>query len=165
MADRFVIVIKDINLVSTNEAYRPTYKGKYAFFRRSKELITFQREFSKKLETYRESFDLFIETQKQNISNLGLKLNLVLELPYYMFFYKTKQNDIRKHDTSNYIKSIEDQISAFTGIDDKFNIQVSATKTYNESALTPNVYVLIECIDYKKYHSKAVLDYFNIGEK
>ena len=162
MADRFVIKIKDIELVSTNEAYRPTYKGKYAFFRRSKELLAFQKNFSEKLQEYTEPFQFFLETQKQNISFLGIKLNLILSLPFYMFFYKRKSDDLRPNDTSNFIKSIEDQLSNFMKIDDKYNVQVSATKCYDENLLLPSVYAIIECVDYKGYHSRHVLDHFGI---
>ena len=81
-----------------------------------------------------------------------------------MYFYKRKADDLRPHDTSNFIKAVEDQISKLLGVDDKYDIQVSAVKCYSDDTEgNPNVYAIVECIDYMMYSKNSVLDYYNIS--
>ena len=164
MSDRFVMKVADIDLVSTNDAYIPTYKGKRSFYRRSKELMKFQEEFSTKLLEYKESLQMFVEQNKTEISYFGLILKLILILPRDVFFYKRKTDDLKPQDTSNFIKAIEDQVSKVLGIDDKYNVQVSAVKCYEDEIQKPTVYMILECANYMDYRASKILEYYNLGD-
>lgn len=160
--ERLVLSVRNVALVSTNVAYRPTYKGKRAFYRRSSELLAFQADFSSKLEACRDSLEVFKE-QVASESHLGLKLTLILEMPRDMFFYKRKTEELRPSDTSNYIKAIEDQISQFIGIDDKYNVRVCAVKCFAEGLDACNVYAILEPDDYMRYDSGRILEFYGLG--
>ena len=164
MSDRFVMKVSDVDLISTNDAYVPTYKGKRSFYRRSKEMMTFQEVFSSKLSEYKEPLQAFISDKKEEIPYLGLILKLILILPRNIYFYKRKNDDLRPQDTSNFIKAIEDQISRVVGIDDKYNVQVSAVKCYHDDIEKPTVYMILECVNFMDYYASKILEYFSIGE-
>lgn len=166
MSDRFVISVKGVPLVSTNDAYIPTYKGKHCFYRKSKEMNAFQEAFSAELAKYSEAVGAFVESLRQEHEHLGIKLALVFVMPRDMYYYKRKADDLRPHDTSNYIKAAEDQISRLLGIDDKYDIQVSAVKCFSDSVTeNPDVYAIIEGTDYMKYSDSYVLDFYGIGQE
>ena len=87
MSDRLVIKIENVPLVSTNVAYRPTYKGKKVFYRRSSEMLVFQKYFSEQLSKYADDAKTFIDLQKDALSHLGFSIKIILILPRTMYFY------------------------------------------------------------------------------
>ncbi len=161
--EKLTLTIQGVTLVSTNEAYRPTYKGKRSFYRKSTELIAFQEDFSSKLEAFRDTANLFTE-QLSSCEHLGLKLTIVIEMPRNMFFYKRKSDDLRPNDTSNFIKAIEDQISKFVGIDDKYNVKVTAVKCFSDEIELSNVYAILEPDDYMAYSSDKILEFYGLED-
>ena len=59
-----------------------------------------------------------------------MKAEIRISMPEDEFF--KKDNRLRRHDASNYIKPLEDAIHSNLGIDDTNNIEVSLIKGYNE---------------------------------
>ena len=162
MSDRFVMKVSGVGLVSTNDAYRPTYRGRKLFYRRSRELIKFQEEFGAKLAEYREPLQVFVSQKKSEMPHLGLILKLILVFPRDVYFYKRRPDGLRPHDASNFIKAIEDQVSKALGVDDKYNVQVSAVKCYSEEAEAPEVHIILECADYADYCAPKIMEYYGL---
>lgn len=127
-------LIYDYQLVSSDKMYRPTKasNGKGAFFRRSKELLEWQK-------FYINSFNnnLFFDLEKVStlVNSLdkmqGFILSIIVSIPknnYYFLNGKLKRLDI-----SNMIKALEDSVMSTLGINDTYNIKVLSEKGYNTS--------------------------------
>lgn len=158
MDNEFTFVIDDIKLVSTNDAYIPTYKGKRSFLRRSNSLLEFQKTFQEKALEFKERALAFIEKERQAYKNLGIKIFLIFILPRDVYFYKRKKEDIRPQDTSNFIKSVEDQIALLLEVDDKYNLEVSAIKCYEDNRENSSIFVKVSCLDYIEQTKEKVFN-------
>lgn len=158
MDNKFTFVIDDIKLVSTNDAYIPTYKGKRSFLRRSNSLLEFQKTFQEKALEFKEQALAFIEKERQAYKNLGIKIFLIFILPRDVYFYKRKKEDIRPQDTSNFIKSVEDQIALLLEVDDKYNLEVSAIKCYEDNRENSSIFVKVSCLDYIEQTKEKVFN-------
>lgn len=152
MTDKLEFRIINYQPCSVNDAYIATAKrgnSRYrsAYYRKSPELIKWQ-EFINKL--FEEEF-FYTKKQLEEFTNYlesndyFIEFRLTLSMPEDVFFTKDKK-DIRALDASNYIKAIEDSIAKNIGIDDKYNLKVSSTKTYNEDKVW---YILVEIIPCK----------------
>ena len=120
-----------IRPTSTNEMYRPAYTAKShrSYLRKSSELVAFQSSCQENVKQYHEDIQEFVEKCKVKYPKyLGFSLKIVIGLPMDCMFYKKVTDDLRPIDTSNLIKSIEDIVSSAVGIDDKYNMKVSAEK-------------------------------------
>lgn len=124
---------------STNDMYVPTSGAmktsksgrRYcrAFLRKSDWLNEWQ---NKMKEMFDSEFFYTKEELKEFSSevldnNLGLKMDIIVSMPISAYGKRT----LRTNDASNYIKAIEDCISTGIGVDDKYNLVVSARKYYN----------------------------------
>lgn len=127
-------VVKDIDLVSTNDMYlpRPMKGGKKAYLTKSGALRKFQDKMSDFLSKSLtdEVIHKFNESCEDRQS--ALKLTIDFHMDRSCFF---------SDDISNYIKALEDCISRRLGIDDVRNCELHLRKFYDNESY---VYVKIE---------------------
>ena len=124
-----VFEIEKPKIISTNEAYmhpvRKCKDGRYrSYVCKSPDLKDFQ-EFYKEVLQEKIPDDKVVEFKKYIEESLKNTLDISIT-------YGLPENEIFKHDASNFIKALEDCISTRLGIDDSKNSRVSVTKTvYN----------------------------------
>lgn len=120
--------------VSTNDMYIPVSKGKNtrrAYYMKSNELKSYQEFLFKEMTNKYQS--KIVEFLQNVISfddslSFGFDVKFLIGMNDMNYKRKSIQNDIRPYDVSNYIKSTEDILATRLGIDDKYNMKVSAFK-------------------------------------
>lgn len=132
MIDRLEFKFKGLPVCSTNKMYEPTKgKNKGAYLRKSRHLIEWQSKMSKMFESEifytKEDLELF----KQHVISDRRAVVMYLYVIVPEKEYRSK-NDLKVNDISNMIKTIEDCIASNIGLDDKYNTQVIACKSYIE---------------------------------
>lgn len=172
LLSRLILEFTDLYPVNVNDAYIPT-SGKVkdgnsrrsAFLRKSNELIEFQKIYSNRLDQYKLSIDNFIQNCKRLFDHLGFDVTILVGMPRYSFFYKRKaiSDDLRPHDASNYIKTVEDGVSRCIGIDDKYNMEVHVVKYCNYESDNWEFYVIIDAVDYMKYNQSYIKEVYLNG--
>lgn len=116
--------VKDPRLVSNNDMYmhpvRKTKRGTYvSYFCKSPSLKELSQFYEEVLSTL--ILEESIEFLKKEVSDgKGINLKLEIGMP---------RNELYEHDVSNYIKAIEDCITNRTGVDDRYNLTVSISKS------------------------------------
>lgn len=125
-----------IRLVSTNDAYVPTARGKSgrgAFLRKSEKLKDFQKAINDSFEEeyfYKKEYLHMVASYVNNL-NIGLTMELKVSIPREEY-WNPEDKVLYRNDASNFIKAMEDAIYSNIGIDDTRNIKVSVEKGYNE---------------------------------
>ena len=154
-AGNLVMKVYDIPiLVSTNEMYRPTVNRKthHCFFRKSNELQAFQDAMRRlfESETICTKSDLE-EFYNCNKNSTKLVLLLKIYLPKSKYCIENNPDKLAKSDCSNFIKSIEDSIASWLGIDDRYNESIVCTKTIHPK----NKYGFIAILSSSDYYNKV----------
>lgn len=130
------LLVKGIKPLSVNESYMATsytsgsgYKG--AKIAPSPALTNYKEEMSALFE--KAYGDRILDSDKL------YTLRLIFSLPKLQFYYKNGK--IRKQDTSNFIKPLEDIISQVIRVDDSKFVKVSSEKYFND---TEEYYIAVE---------------------
>lgn len=130
---------------STNDMYMPYWKkrkwgnrkGKKSMsFRRSDALIEWQDFIAKMFEEdilYDKDY-LYKEASFVYGMGKGIEMWMKISIPKEEY-YKLSDMSLKKHDTNNFPKSIEDAIFAGLQIDDKITIRSHTEKGYNEDGV------------------------------
>lgn len=151
-------------IVSTNDMYIPISKGyntRRAYYKRSSQLIDYQSYlFNYITENYSDKIVDFLNVIKDN-KNLGFKVYVYIGMPDMYYKQKSKSNDLRPYDLSNYLKSTEDIIATRLGIDDKYNMELFPIK-YKSNEESWRTTVVMIPIDYSMYNEEYILG--EIGE-
>lgn len=156
----------NIEPVDVNDMYIPTVSApdsngkRHGFLRSSYELMAFQDKFDAMLRDHESEIKSFIEQCRSEYEYLGFKVTLLVGMPREAYFYKRKTDDLRPHDASNYPKAIEDRLSVFTGIDDKYNVEMKAVK-YCSDSNTWGFSLIMEPVNYMTYNEEYYKEAFN----
>ena len=147
-------------IVSTNDMYIPISKGyntRRAYYKRSNELLEYQSDLYNRItEEYSDKIVDFMS----NIShrkNLGFKVYIFIGMPDMYYKQKSKSNDLRPYDLSNYLKSTEDIIATRLGIDDKYNMELFPIKYKSDEEFWRTTVIMIP-VDYSIYNESYILE-------
>lgn len=126
---------------SANDMYVPTVvkskkKGRYkSFFRATTELKNWkafiQSSFDQEYFYTKEEISEF----KEYILNNRKGIKLVIEVSIPRDEYIGKRGNLSRHDTSNFIKAIEDGVLGGISIDDRYTTKLIARKGFNEDGV------------------------------
>lgn len=153
---------KDLHPVSTNDMYIPIAGRKVegrshrrAFLHASPQLQEYKEVlFMEMTEFYSVEISEFLMKSKKKFgSHLGFKLNLLFRMPDMYYKQKSKSDDLRPYDVSNYIKSTEDALATRLLLDDKYNMEVKSVKICDKSIESGwGLDVTVEAVDYTYYN-------------
>lgn len=139
MFSELVFRISGYQPPSTNDMYIPTSSGfktgnkrRSAYLRSSPWLLAWQSYVQGMFdEEFFYTKEELAEVAKYIVdNNIGIQLDVKVSMPQKK--YGKKNGTPYKHDSSNFIKAIEDAIYAGVGIDDKYTVSSRVTKYYNE---------------------------------
>lgn len=150
--DLFAFTVCPAPVVSTNDMYIPVAKKqgtRRGYYMRSNSLITYQETLTKYLngECF-EKISEFLKYCYRNYSHLGFKISHFIGMPNLFYKQKSKIDDLRPYDVSNYLKSTEDIIAKVFGIDDKYNMKVEAQKYRSQFDEDWRLTVVMRPLDY-----------------
>lgn len=145
-------------IVSTNDMYIPISKGyntRRAYYKRSNELLDYQSHLYNYItENYSDKIVDFLNNIS-NRKNLGFKVYIYIGMPDMYYKQKSKSDDLRPYDLSNYLKSTEDIIATRLGIDDKYNMELFPIKYKSNEECWRTTVIMIP-VDYSIYNEEYI---------
>ena len=148
------------SIVSTNDMYIPISKGyntRRAYYKRSNQLLDYQSYLYNYItKNYSDKIVDFLNVIK-DYKNLGFKIYIYIGMPDMYYKQKSKSDDLRPYDLSNYLKSTEDIIATRLGIDDKYNMELFPIK-YKSNDDYWRTTVIMFPVDYSIYNEEYILE-------